>query len=555
MRIQKRESSRRSSVVTAIRTPLIQSAGILSYVILLLMRIPLSKVIGDAGMGLFAPAFEIFMLITLITSYSMTGAMSGMIRYRVKREQHRSARKVFSAVFLMDILISAAAAVLLVFMSSRIADFFVLESLSRMAVIAAAPTIVIAAVIGTFRGYFNGYGLGTLTAHSQYIEKIAMIFCALGCGKTFYSYGIKVSALLQEEAYSFAYGALGAMLGVMLSQVITMVYLLVIYVIYSGTLRSRIKADSGKRAETQYSIQKTALSNCIPMAVVAVFTNIFMMVDQRIFNYCMNKKVEELGEIRTAMWGAYYSKFAVMIGVGAAVCLLSVSAMTGRIKNAYDRTEYRMMRERLGNAVSRLSIVAFPTAVYLAALAGAIVKCLYKGETESAVSWIQKGAVIIVLCCFAFFFAQLLYRMHMIRELLLSVLVSLVIHIIIAYLFVQKALLGADGIIYALIAYFAVFAVLNFLFLSRNLKYRQNWLSGVAFPLAAAMVSGIAVVLIGKFMLEPAGAVVTILTGITAGIFLYVTMLMVLRVIGEEELSRIPLGFFFIMFGKNIGVL
>ena len=116
-------------------------------------------------------------------------------------------------------------------------------------------------------------------------------------------------------------------------------------------------------------------------------------------------------------------------------------------------------------------------------------------------------------------------------------------------------MLGADGIIYALIAYFAVFAVLNFLFLSRNLKYRQNWLSGVVFPLAAAIVSGAAVILIGKFMLEPAGAAVTILTGIAAGLFLYVTMLMILRVIGEEELSRIPLGFFFIMFGKNIGVL
>lgn len=106
-----------------------------------------------------------------------------------------------------------------------------------------------------------------------------------------------------------------------------------------------------------------------------------------------------------------------------------------------------------------------------------------------------------------------------------------------------------------MIAYFAVFAGLNFVFLSRNLKYRQSWLSGVAFPAAAAVVSGLAVMLIGRFMLEPAGAVVTIITGIVAGVFLDLTMLMVLRVIGEEELSRMPFGFFFIMFGKNIGVL
>ena len=162
------------------------------------MRIPLSKVIGAAGMGLFAPAFEIFMMITFVLSYSMTGAMSGVIRYRVKREQHRNAKSVFHAVFLMNILLSVILGAALVFAASKTADFFVLESLSRMAVLAAAPAILFSAVIGTFRGYFNGYGLGTLSAHSQYIEKVSMLFFAYGCGGTFYTYGKKVSALLQS---------------------------------------------------------------------------------------------------------------------------------------------------------------------------------------------------------------------------------------------------------------------------------------------------------------------------------------------------------------------
>lgn len=555
MKVRKKAGPGRNSALAAIKTPLIQSAGILSYVILLIMRIPLAKVIGDAGVGLFAPAFEIFMLITFITSYSMTGAMSGIIRYRVKREQHRNAKRVFGAVFIMDLLISAVIAGVLVLLASKIADFVILESLSRMAVLVVAPTIIFAAVIGTFRGFFNGYGLGTLTAHSQYIEKISMLFCALGCGSTFYAYGNKVSALRQNTEFSFAHGAMGAMIGVLLSQVITMVYLLVIYLFYASTLRSRIKEDSGKRGESQYSIQRTVLLNCIPMAIVTVFTNAFMLIDQRMFNYCMNKRAEELGEIRTASWGAYYGKFAVLIGVGAALCLLGVAVTAGKIKNAYDKEEYRIMRERLDRAICKLSITSFPVAIYLAVLAEAIVKCLYKNETASLGSWIQKGAVIIVLCSFSFFFAQLLFRMHMLRELLISIVASMIVHIFVAYLFVQKALLGADGIIYALIAYFAVFCVLNFLFLGRNLNYQPNWFSGIVFPAASAIVSGLVVMLIGKFMLEPAGAAATILTGIVAGVFLDLTMLMILRVVGEEELSRIPLGFFLIMFGKNIGVL
>lgn len=553
MKLRKRERTQNGLFNRTIKNPLVQYAGILSYAILLIMRIPLSKTIGDAGVGLFAPAFEIFLLITLFTSYSMTGAMSAIIRYRVKREQYKSARKAFRAAFFMDLIVSVTVAVLIVVFSLFIADILILEPRSRMAVLAVAPVIVFAAFIGTFRGYFSGFGLGMLTAHSQYIESIVMIICALFFGEMSYTYGLKVSALKQNEAYSYAYGAMGAMLGVMLSQLITLIHLLVIFVVYSGTLRGKLGMDNSKRLETQYSLQRMIFANSFPIALIAILSNLFMIVDQRMFNYCMNKK--NLGETRTALWGSYYGKFAVFIGVFTVFAILSVYTMTGKISNAYEREEYRVMRDRIGRAVRRLSITAFPIAIYLAALARAMLTSLYKGEVDTEVLWIQKGVIIIVLYGFCFFFAQILYKTHMLRELLLTTVVSLLAHTLIAYLFVQKALLGADGVIYALIAFFALYGGLNFFFVSRNLKYRQDWLGGIVFPAAAAGVSGVVVMIMSSLLLEPVGGALTMLIGILVGLFFYITFLMILKVIGEAELSRIPLGFFFIMLGRNIGVL
>lgn len=553
MKLRKRERSQSRSYNRTIKNPLVQYAGILSYAILLIMRIPLVRVIGDAGVGLFAPAFEIFFLITLFTSYSMTGAMSSIIRYRVKREQYKSAKTAFRAAFLMNLMISAVFAVLIVIFSAFIADILVLEPLSRMTILTAAPVIVFAGFIGTFRGYFNGFGLGMLTAHSQYIESIAMVICALVCGNMSYTYGLKVSALKQNEAYSYAYGALGAMFGVMLSQLITLIHLLVIYVVYAGTLRGKLGMDGSKRLETQYSLQRMVLVNSLPIAIITIFSNVFMLIDQRMFNYCMNKK--DMGEIRTALWGSYYGKFAVVIGVCTVFAVLSIYTMTGKISAAYDREEYRVMRERIGKAIRRFSITAFPIAIYLAALTKAIVTCLYKGENDTEILWIQKGAVIVVLYGFCFFSAQLLYKIHMLRELLLTTAVSLLVHVLLAYLLVQKALMGADGIVYALIVFLALYGGANFFFVSRNLKYRQDWFGGVIFPAAAAGLSGVIVMIVSKLLLEPVGGALTIVIGILAGLFFYITFLMILKVIGEAELSRIPLGFFFIMLGKNIGVL
>ena len=553
MRLRKREKSPGELVGRTIMDPIIQFAGVLSYAILLIMRIPLMDVIGDTGVGLFSPAFELFFLITLFTSYGMMSAMSGIIRYRVKREQYRNAKKVFRTAFFMDLLVSVVAAVLIAVFASKIANILVLEPLSRMAVMAVAPVIIFAAFIGTFRGYFNGYGLGRVTAHSQYIESISMIICVLFCSRLAYDYGAKVAALKQNDALAYAFGALGAMLGVMFSQLITTIHLLLMHVVYTGTLRGKLGMDNSRRMETQYSLQRMILDNSVPIAFIALLTNLFMVIDQRMFNYCMNK--QEMDGARTALWGGYYSKFAVLIGVGTAFGILSVYNMTGRISNAYEREEYRVMRDRISKSVRKLCIAAFPLAIYLAVLARAVVTCLFGNGNDEVISWVQKGTAIIVLYGFSFLFGQLLYRMHMMRELLFTTLLSLLIHVLVAYLLVQRAYLGADGIVYSLIVFFAVYAVQGFFFVSRNLKYRQDWIGGIVFPAAAAAVSGVVVALVNHVLFESMGGGPTLLIGILVGLFFYVTFLMILRVIGEAELSRIPLGFFFIMLGKNIGVL
>ena len=94
-----------------------------------------------------------------------------------------------------------------------------------------------------------------------------MMACAMFGANALYDYGVKVAALKQNVAYSYAYGALGAMLGVMLSQVITMLYLLIIYIIYAGAMRGRLDMDSGKRAEPKFSAQRTLLAGSFPICL------------------------------------------------------------------------------------------------------------------------------------------------------------------------------------------------------------------------------------------------------------------------------------------------
>ncbi len=535
---------------------IVLSAGIVSYMLLLLLRIPLSRVIGDEGVGLFAPAFELFVLTTLVVTYGMSNAMAGIIRYRVKRERYRNAVKVFRTAFVMNLFLGTVMALFLLFFSSWIAEVLALERLARMAVMAAAPSVFFAALVGIFRGYFNGYGMGVLTAHSQYIEKVAMFAGAILGGRAFYGYGQKVAALYQVEAHSYAYGALGAMLGVFASQVIALLHLLLVYVIYAGAFKGRPGQDNSRRAETRFEIQRMLVINMAPLAAAAVLSNLFMLADQRYFNFCMN--VTEQGSVRTAQWGCYYGKFAPLLGICAAISCLSVHGWTGKIANAYEREEYRSMRERMGRAIRNASMVSFPAAVYLAVLGKPFAACCYGRTTaQSAVlaGWLSKSAVIAVLFTFSFLFGQILYKMRMVRELFLSAAVSFVVHLLVAYFMTQRGHMGVDGLLCALILFFGIYMVLAFVFLNRRIKYTPDWFAGVLFPLAAAAVSGLIVYLLNMLLSGAAGAVISIIVSLAAGLFFHILALMLLRVLGEADLQEMPLGFLFITIGRMIGVL
>ncbi len=539
-----------------LKNRIVLSAGIVSYMLLLFMRIPLSRFIGDEGVGLFAPAFEVFILTTLVTSYGMSNAVAGMIRYRIKRERFRNAKKVFRTAFSMNLVLGILMALFTLFFSSWIADVLALEHLSRMAVLAAAPSVFFASLTGIFRGYFNGCGMGALTARSQYLEKLAMLLLAILCGRAFRGYGEKVAALLQVEAHIYAFGALGAMAGVMLSQVIALLHLLLLYVIYAGALKGRPGQDNSRRVESRFEIQRMLLYNLVPLSAAAVFSNLFMLVDQRFLNYCMN--VTEQGDMRTAAWGAYYGKFAPLVGMGAAFSCLFVHGLTGKICSAYERGEYRDMRERLGRAVRAASMVSFPTAIYLAVLAKPLAACCY-GRSASRASvltgWLQKGTVLVVLFVFCFLFGQLLYKLRMMRELFLVAVASFGVHLAAAYFMTQRGHMGVEGLLGALILFFGIYMAGAFVLLSKRIKYRPDWIAGVVFPFGAAAVSGVIVYLLNRLLFSLAGAALTILIALPLGLFFYIFFLMLLRVIGEAQLQDMPFGFLFILIGRKIGIL
>ena len=70
-------------------------ASIISRIIGLIYRRPLSEVLGRVGLGYYGYASNLYAILLLISSYSIPMAVSKIVSERLALKQYRSAQKVF----------------------------------------------------------------------------------------------------------------------------------------------------------------------------------------------------------------------------------------------------------------------------------------------------------------------------------------------------------------------------------------------------------------------------------------------------------------------------
>lgn len=538
--LPKRKSGEMKSKERKKKREWITTIGLVAYLIGLLMRIPLGRIIGDKGIGFFAAGMEVFIISTIILSYGLSKTVTISIKYRIKREMYRSAGRVFRSALFLAVISGAVAACGIFFFSTGIAQVVVLEDMSYLAIAAAAPAVFLAAVMGVLKGYFQGMGTMMPTVHSKLLEKVIMCASSLILGAVLYTYGLKVAALLKNGEYASAYGAFGASLGIGIACLFGTLHLLFIYAVYSGSFKQQIGKDGGKYAESRAEILIMLITTSLPYTICALLYSMNYLVDQRLFNYAMNIKGQ--GSLRVLHWGIYYGKYSVVIGGAAILCTLSVIGAVPRIAQLFDRQDYRAVQEEMGRNIHQLAVISIPCAVLIAVLAEPIAELLFIEEIKTAVKLIQAGTAVVVLFSFTYFLAGILQRIRKIQIVILGGLAAFILHLIVTVLLLGNTGLGITAVVCGNIVFYLTACGVCFFGVTRYMKYSQEWLRTFAITLIAAGVSGLIGMLLNKALLSLAGAAATLIIGVVACFIVYNVLLIVLRGVRKEELNEMPGG-------------
>ena len=130
-------------------------AAMISKVIGLLYKSPLSAIVGNVGMGYISLAQNAYMILLMIASYSIPQAVSKLISEKVAFGDYRNAQKIFKGAMLYAMIVGGVVALVCLFGAKRI-----LPSNQPNAVLALqilAPTIFLSGILGVYRGYFQAF--------------------------------------------------------------------------------------------------------------------------------------------------------------------------------------------------------------------------------------------------------------------------------------------------------------------------------------------------------------------------------------------------------------
>lgn len=200
-------------------------ASMVSRIIGLLYRIPMTNIIGDTGNSYYSAAFEVYNVLLLISAYSLPLAVSKLVSARVSKGEKKNAYRIVKGALVLALVTGVTASLVLYFGAEFFANLLQ-TPLSLIALKVLAPTIAVVAVLGVLRGFFQGLGTMMPSAVSQIVEQILNAVVSVAAAYLLFGYGARIGAVLgNEEKYGSAYGAAGGTLGTNLGAVAALLFI------------------------------------------------------------------------------------------------------------------------------------------------------------------------------------------------------------------------------------------------------------------------------------------------------------------------------------------
>ncbi len=514
---------------------ILAGAGIITKVIGFAYRLPMGNMMGEEGNGLYSVAFGIYGIALTISSYSLPLAVSKMISARLAKGEYQNMRRVLANALVYALIAGLLAMNVLYFGAGVLEQLYNRPGIEKPLRV-LAPTTFIVALLGVFRGYFQGHGEMISTSVSQILEQIVNAVVSV-----FATWQFMRMYSGREDAS--AYGAAGGTLGTLAGAFIALIFIMYLFV--ANHKRYRHRPNPKEQLESGAQIYKALFLTIIPVILSQTIYQIGYTIDDIMFGQLMEHK-GFTDQVVASLQGVYNTQYNQLINLPVAIATAMAASTLPSIVLSRMQNDMRGMHQKITQVIKVNMVIAFPSAVGLAVLAEPFMQMLFPSLVTyrpQAVMLLMTGSSAVIFYALSTLTTSILQGNNYMKLPVIHSAVSLGIHIVLLGILLAFTDLGIYALVICNVLFPLVVSALNCRSIGRNVGYRWEFLNTFIKPFLASAAMGIVAFAIYQELGSAFHNVYIVsIIAFGAAVIVYGVVILQIRCFSEEELESIPGG-------------
>ena len=536
---------------------ILAAASIISRIIGMLYRLPVTNIIGDQGNSYYSAAYEVYNIILLISSYSLPLAVSKVVSAKVALGEHKNAWRSFKAAMYMSLVVGAVASAITFFGAGFFTGTLLNTPESELCLKVLALAIFVMAVMGVLRGYFQGMGTMMPTAVSQVIEQLVNAVVSIVAASMLYSYGASLDQAkgITDGTGGAVYGAAGSTLGTSLGAAAGLIFLVIVMLMYNRVLQKNLRKDQVSQVQSYSSMLRMLVLTIVPVILSTAVYNISGFIDQGVFKFLMLDVQNMDKDMVDVYWGIYVGKYKLLTNVPIAVASALSSSVIPALTRARMAGNRKEMRRTTENAIRMVMLICIPSAFGLTALGGPVLDLLNWNTDPSAPIMFLIGSAAVIFYGLSTLTNGILQGIDHMQIPVRNAVIALASHLVVLVVLVQFAGIHIYGAVISYMFFAFLMCILNGLAIRKYLHYRQEVKRTFLIPGVASLIMALAVWLLYTPLENLMGNKPATLLCLVLAVLIYGFFVLFLRGITEEEMRAFPKGYLLVKVLKKIRLM
>ncbi len=379
---------------------ILASASLISRILGAVYRIPLTRLIGDEGMGLFQMSYPVYSLVVTLAVAGIPIAISKLVAEAAATGSKKQVFRVFLTALTILIPMGAVGSVVLYIGAPIIAGNLLPDSRTYYVLRSLAPAVILVCITSGFRGLFMGLQNMLPNAISQVIEQIGRISTMLALAYLLLPKGLE-------------YATSGIALGSVIGNFLGLLALLFFFFFSDKTVKEPIKPEGVNSVpRTTIGLILKLFSLSIPVALGGIVMSVSHTLDASIVPSRLMVAGYSTSEA-TALYGQLSGIAYLLVGFPTIITGALGASLVPAISEAIAINNIQLVRRRTHQGMRIALMVGLPASAGLYVLARPLTTALFAiPEAAIPLSALAFSSVFICLTqtCAAIF--QGMGKMH-----------------------------------------------------------------------------------------------------------------------------------------------